>query len=131
MERIQIPFLAEFEGVMLTGKKTATSRTKRYGWPDDYFEAFGRQYTLISVSRLSLARIRWDHYLDEGLNSDYEFVKIWERLHPRKGFVADQVVYFHCFRLQVDMCPFHVHELTDNGACRICGCVPLNEVNDD
>jgi len=32
MNKIEIPFLPEFEGVMPTGKKSATTRTKRYGY---------------------------------------------------------------------------------------------------
>ena len=123
-DRINIPFMPEWEQLMLTGKKSATSRTKRYGYPDDYFEAFGRQFILTEVYRIPLSHVAYYYYLDEGCNSDFEFKKIWERLHPRKGFDPEQKVYFHRFRMQISMCPFHVHELTENGMCRICGCDP-------
>jgi len=124
VENIDIPFLPEWEGLMLTGKKTATSRTKRYGLQGDYFEAFGRVFILTDVYRIRLSYVACYHYLEEGCNSDFEFRKIWERLHPRKGFCPDQRVYFHRFKLQNSMYQWHVHELTDNGRCRICGCDP-------
>jgi len=124
MEKVNIPFLPEFELLMLTGKKSATSRTKRYGWPGDYFEAFGRQFILTDVHLISLSSVAYMHYLEEGFNSDFEFTKVWERLHPRKGYVPGQKVYFHKFILQTELAPFHVHELTESGRCRICGCDP-------
>jgi len=108
---------------MLTGKKSATSRPKRYGYPGDYFEAFGRTFILLNVYRSRLDLVAYYHYLEEGCNSDFEFRKVWERLHPRKGFAPDQKVYFHKFKLEGEMCFFHVHELT-GGSCRICGCDP-------
>lgn len=125
MDKVDIPFLPEWEVLMLTRKKSATSRTKRYGWPGDYFEAFGRTFILTSVVRKPLDHIAYYHYLEEGCNSNFEFKKIWERLHPRKGFVPGQKVYLHQFRLQGDLCIFHVHELTAiSGVCQICGCDP-------
>jgi len=124
MEKVKIPFLPEWETLILTGKKTATSRTKRYGYPGDYFESFGLIFILRDVYRIRLNVVAWYHYLEEGCNSETEFKKIWKRLHPRKGFQPDQKVYFHEFRLNGDMCFFHVHELTEGGRCRICGCDP-------
>ena len=124
MEKVEIPFLPEWETLMLTGKKSATSRTKRYGSPGDYFEAFGRVFILTNVYRIRLASVAYYHYLEEGCNSDFHFRKIWERLHPRKGYCPEQKVYIHIFQPQDCMYQFHVHELKENGRCRICGCDP-------
>lgn len=130
MEKIKIPFLPEWEQLILTGKKSATSRTKRYGYPGDYFEAFGHIYVLTEVYRIPLSYIASYHYLEEGCNSDFEFRKVWERLHPRMGFVFDKKVYLHKFKPEREMCSFHVHELNGAGRCRICGCDPTPiEVN--
>lgn len=123
-EKIDIPFMQEFEPLMLTGKKSATTRTKRYGYPGDYFEAFGRVFILTDIYRMALWRVASVHYLEEGFNYEYEFIETWERLHPRKGYQPDQKVYFHRFRLQTELCPWHVHELNEMGRCRICGCDP-------
>ena len=54
MNKIAIPFLPEFREAMLAERKTATSRTKRYGYPGDYFEQFGRLFILVDVYRISL-----------------------------------------------------------------------------
>ena len=124
MKSINIPFSAEWEIKMIAGKKTATSRNKRYGYPGDCFEAFGRQFILTEVYLLTLGSVAYNHYLEEGCNSNFEFQKVWKKLHPRKGFCSDHKVYFHKFKLQSDIAQFHVHELTDNGYCRICGCDP-------
>ena len=129
-EKINIPFLPEWKNNMLTGKKTATTRNKRYGYPNDYFEIFGRQFILLSVYRIKLGSVAHDHYLEEGCNSSFEFIKVWDRLHPRKHYQSEQKVCYHVFKLQVDMCPFHVHELTNMGECRICGCVPRSVMDE-
>lgn len=124
--KVYIPFLDMFEPLMLTGKKSATSRTKRYGYAGDWFEAFGRSFVLTEVYMLRLSVIEWNHYLEEGFNYHYEFRQVWEQLHPRAGFQPDKRVYFHKFKLQSQVYPFHVHELTDSGKCRICGCDPIS-----
>lgn len=124
MEKIEIPFQSDFENVMLAGKKSATSRTKCYGYPGDWFEAFGRTFILTDVCRLPLDVIAYDHYLEEGFDRPEDFIKCWEKLHPRKGYKPEQKVYFHTFKLQSDMGIFHIHELTKDGVCRICGCDP-------
>lgn len=122
---IEIPFMAEFEPLMLTGKKSTTSRRKRYGYPDDYFKAFGRYFSLISVEKMRLFDVAEKHYLEEGFNSPFEFQRCWKKLHPRKGYDPDQIVWFHRFKFQVDTIPpFHVHELEASGYCRICGIDP-------
>lgn len=126
---IEIPFMQEFEPLILTGKKSATSRTKRYGYPDDYFKVGGRYFSLVSANKMKLGEVAENHYLEEGFNSDMEFIKCWKKLHPRKGYDPEQIVWFHKFKFQVDaMPPFHVHELEPSGYCRICGIDPRPEV---
>ena len=78
--KVDIPFLPEWEGRMLTGKKSATSRTKRYGCEGDYFEAFGRQFILTYVCRIPLCRVANHNYLEEGCNSGFAFRKVWDQM---------------------------------------------------
>lgn len=95
--KVKIPFLKEFKVPMLSGKKTATSRTKRYGQRGDTFKAFGAMFQIKDVSKMSLGMIANEYYLDEGFISDNEFVQCWRKLHPRKGYVPDQMVWVHIF----------------------------------
>ena len=102
MSKVEIPFLPEFEKAMQTGKKTATTRTKRYGYPGDWFEAFGKAFVLTEVYLVRLGTVARSCYQEEGFNSDLEFIVCWERLHLRKLFCIDQKVYFHKFKRNHD-----------------------------
>ena len=124
MSQVEIPFLPEFETAIVTGRKTATTRTKRYGSPGDCFEAFGRAFVITDVRRMLLGTVAHQYYLEEGFDSDVDFIQCWTRIHPRKGYEPRQLVYLHLFRSQANVFPFHVHELNEFGICRICGCMP-------
>lgn len=97
VKKIHIPFLAEFKDAMLSGRKTMTSRTKRYGEEGDTFNAFGATFKIVNVSQMSLRLIANEYYVDEGCDSDNDFVNIWKRIHPRKGFIPAQMVWVHKF----------------------------------
>ena len=125
MNKIVIPFMPKFGTPMLSGQKTATSRTKLYGYAGDYFEAFGRIFILTDVRYIHLDTISHLYFREEGFESPNGFIATWRRLHPRKLFDRGQRVYFHQFKLQSELLPpFHVHEL-EGGCCLICGLVPL------
>jgi len=96
---IHIPFLAEFEGRMLNGKKTVTARTKRYGEKGNCFKAFGAIFIITFVEKMPLGDVRCYWYEREGFESQDKFIKIWKRIHPRKGFVSIQRVWVHGFKL--------------------------------
>jgi len=124
--KIDLPFLNDFEPVLLTGKKRATTRTRRHGYYGDVFEAFGRYYVITHVIRTQLNYVSSYHYLDEGFNNPHDFIQCWNRIHQRLPFEArpDRKVYLHIFKSQLEMCEPHVHEFTNrDGSCRICGCV--------
>lgn len=95
---IKIPFNADFERLILEGKKTATSRTKRYGEVGDCFEAFGKEFFITDIQKLCLGIIATFHYEEEGFETPKEFAKCWAELHPRKGFDPYQYVYFISFK---------------------------------
>lgn len=101
-KKIDLPFLSEFEIVMLSGKKMVTTRTKRFGYPSDWFEAFGRVFVLTEVYPSFLDVAVSLHYLEEGFNSPQEFIECWDMLHPHVTYLQrpGRSVYFHRFSLQ-------------------------------
>lgn len=98
-KKIDLPFQPEFEIAMLSGKKTATTRPTRYGYPGDWFEAFGRVFTLTEVYPSFLDVVIALHYLEEGFNSPREFIELWDKIHPHITYVQrpGRPVYFHRF----------------------------------
>lgn len=124
MKRIDIPFLPRFEKPMFAGTKTATSRSKRYGYPGDWFEAFGRTFILTEVIKTKLYRIAHEFYAEEGFTSPKGFIDVWEHLHPRLRYNPSTYVYLHRFQLQSAMLPpFHTH-VTKHNICEFCGIDP-------
>ena len=95
--RISIPFQERWRDAILEGSKSSTARTKRYGSPGDTFESFGAEFELVSVEKMTLEDISESLYEEEGCGSPAEFRALWAKLHPRKGFVPDQVIYVHRF----------------------------------
>jgi len=98
MSKIHIPFLPAFKLPMLEGTKTMTSRTRQYGNPGDRFTAWGATFEIREVSHLLLSTVRDKFFTQEGFTNPGEFVSVWEKLHPIKGFDPDQAVYTHSFR---------------------------------
>jgi hypothetical protein len=101
-KEVLIPFQPEFKESMLAGKKTATSRPKRYGYPGDWFPAFGKTFVLTAVQRTYLDIVVRLHYKEEGFDSPHAFVQYWNRLHPVITFSQrpSRVVYLHYFHLK-------------------------------
>jgi len=101
--RVKIPFLPRFEGVMLSGMKTCTSRTKKYGKLGDTFEAFDATFVIERVFKEELSNIAWFRCDEEGFQTPTDFIKCWEKIHYRKGYDPSQEVWVHQFRrLQSD-----------------------------
>lgn len=95
---IKIPFREEFREPMLNGKKTMTTRSKKYGEEGDLFEAFGAFFRLILVSKWPLSLVA-ENYDLEGMDSKEEFIEIWEKIHPRRGYRPDDQRWIHAFEL--------------------------------
>jgi hypothetical protein len=98
MEIEYFPFSAEFKEVMLNGKKTKTSRNKKYGEAGDTFKAFKKKFTLVEVKKEMLEDIAENYFREEGFETPEEFIKKWKELHTRKGWIPDQLVYVHEFK---------------------------------
>jgi hypothetical protein len=100
-KKIDMPFLRESKEAMVSGKKRASTRTRRYGYPGDWFKQFGRTFILTSVQRTFLDIVVRDRYLEEGFASPSEFIECWDRLHPRVPYAErpTRVVFYHRFTL--------------------------------
>lgn len=97
VNQIRIPFSAQFKEPLLSGMKTQTARNKRYGHPGDVFFAFDQLFQLTKVYKCPLNLVAED-YIAEGCSSREEFVLVWEKLHPRKGFDPLREVWVHVFK---------------------------------
>jgi len=97
---IEIPFLPEFKEALASGKKTATTRNKRYAKRGSRFTAFGMSFELLSVGKVSLWMVAYAFYEEEGLDSPEAFIDVWNRLHRRKKYEDDYKlkVWLHLFR---------------------------------
>jgi len=96
--KVFIPFKDMFRELMLTGTKTMTSRTRKYGEIGDIFQIFGTTFEIVNVCQKSLDVVAWLHYREEGAESPSEFMKGWATIHPIKGYVPTQQVWVHQFR---------------------------------
>ena len=96
---IEIPFLPEFKEALASGKKTATTRTKRYGKAGEIFTAFGMKFEIMDIVKKPLDEIRTFFFDDEGFNNPKEFEIVWNKIHP-KGYELqkDELFYFHTFK---------------------------------
>ncbi len=99
LKKINLLFQSEWESAMLSGKKTATTRIRCYGYPGDRFEAFGRVFILTEVYPSFLDVIVTAHYIEEGFNSPLEFIEFWDRIHPNVIYLQrpGRAVFFHRF----------------------------------
>lgn len=94
---ITVPFLPEFRDRLLSGRKTATSRTKRLGSVGDSFTAFGATFKLLAVVKCQLRDVALLWFREEGFETPDEFKAIWKRIHPKRGYVETDKVYLHVF----------------------------------
>ena len=97
MKTITIPFRAYFKNRMLTGKKTATSRTRKYGEKGDQFNAFGQVFEIASVERMMLEDVAKRFFRSEGFDSKEEFLECWASIHPKAKFDLTKPVWLHEF----------------------------------
>ena len=95
--KVKIPFLPQFKDPMLDGQKVMTTRSKKYGNIGDTFEAFGEEFIITSVFKLSLGHIAVMYHKEEGFKSKQDFIKLWKKLHPRVGYVPERIYWVHVF----------------------------------
>jgi len=95
--KVNIPFLPEFEEAMLSGRKRATSRTRKFGNVGDTFSVFGATFTITAVNHLTLECVSDCFWRKEGASSPAHFIAIWRRIHPQRGWQPTKVIYLHQF----------------------------------
>lgn len=95
-----IPFLPMFKRAILSGAKTCTARTRKYGEVGDDLRTpwAGVKLRIIGLSKVPLWAVE-NRYRDEGCSSPEEFVRIWKTIHPRNPYDRDMEVWLHEFRL--------------------------------
>lgn len=97
MAHIKIPFKKEFRQALLDGKKTKTSRNKKYGDLGDTFDIFDGVFKITAIEKQPLEKVATQWYAEEGCDSPAAFRDIWIKLHPIKGFEAEKDVFVHTF----------------------------------
>ena len=80
-----------------------TARTRRYGEVGDILRSKGFSIQLLELRRVRLGDVAENHYIDEGCEDREEFVRIWNEIHPARGFVPTDRVWLHVFRYLEDV----------------------------
>lgn len=98
MKYVKIPFNDWSLDKLRKGKKTCTSRYKKYGQIGDRFIAVDSIYELIGIYKLQLNYIIETFYKEEGADSPNELLQIWIDIHPKRGYRPNDFVYLHLFK---------------------------------
>jgi hypothetical protein len=93
---VKIPFKERFREPLLNQTKDWTTRTKQYGKPYDYFEAFGAGFRIDDIMQLPLKTViaNWKR---EGCFSEQDFIDVWKSIHPTRKFDLEETFYTHSF----------------------------------
>jgi hypothetical protein len=93
-----LPFRKAFEGAIRAGRKTATSRTERYGQPGERLRTDFGLILLTEVAQMELGEIKRTLWREEGCSNPEHFEGIWRTLH-RGTWDARRIVWLHRFHL--------------------------------
>lgn len=94
---VDLPFRVAFMDRLLNGTKTATSRFHRHGIRGDCFRVFGGVFVITNVEHVRLGFVADAYFRKEGCDTREQFVDVWKRIHPRRGFDPHAWVYVHHF----------------------------------
>lgn len=95
--KIKIPFLERFKEPMLNGTKIMTTRSKRYGWKGDVFDAFGATFQIEEIYIAALSWITKYRWREEGCSSEQDFMDVWKSIHHKLNDPRSQW-HVHRFR---------------------------------
>jgi hypothetical protein len=92
-----IPFHYDMKQAIKDLIKCGTTRTKNYGTGTRTFTVDGWDvtYNVEEVIRTTLEDVATNHYKDEGFNNREGFINKWISIHPGRGFIPDQKVWYH------------------------------------
>lgn len=94
-----LPFRDDMAEAIRAGRKTATSRTKKYGEVGDVLATKAGPVKLTRILGIQLREVALHFYNEEGFDSPAEFRAVWSEIHPRAGFRPEERVYVHFFEL--------------------------------
>lgn len=95
--KVHIPFYPRFETPLRNGQKTLTSRTRWFGMIGDTFEIFKMRFQIKQKFVATLETVSHLWY-SEGCASRDDFIKVWEKIHYKYGFIPKQKVNVHRFK---------------------------------
>lgn len=98
-----LPFRPYFIKRIAGGTKRCTARNEKYGEVGDRLKTAAGTIELIEVARVPLEVVRDHYWTDEGCESPEDFERVWNAIHPRKGYVPDQQVWLHRFIVVSDV----------------------------
>ena len=113
-----IPFRADMLAEVRAGRKTMTTRNKRYGDVGDHLSAVGGNFDerhadphpelhprirLVAVERMPLCLVAERFYAQEGVASPQAFRDAWAEIHPGRGWTPELRVWVHTFALVEDV----------------------------
>ncbi len=88
---------------MRLGRKTATSRTRKYGKSGDTFHIFGYEFEIYNVHKVKLSDVAASYWRQEGVDSPGDFMEVWLKLH--RVWNPNLEVYLHHFRKTRELTP--------------------------
>lgn len=94
---VSIPFKAYWKQHLLSGSKTCTTRTARYGKVGDTFRAFGAEFVITDLKYTTLQDVRDNYYTKEGCSTPFVFETAWCSIHPAARFKPELKVWLHFF----------------------------------
>jgi len=94
---IRIPFLKEFEQSILDGNKTMTCRTRKVGEVGDTFPVADVMFEIRRIFKPKLSDVEEKYWAPEGCKSPNQFRVIWKKIHPRRRWRPEQIVWAHEF----------------------------------
>ena len=97
MTAITISFAPDMARAALEGRKVCTSRLRRKGEPGDTFLIDGCEFRLIATEVVSLNKVAYCFYAQEGFRSPEEFIATWNALYPQAEYQEETPVWLHWF----------------------------------
>lgn len=96
--RSYLPFRESFREAVISGRKTATTRSEAYGAVGDVLDTPFGSVELTDVRRVPLTLVANGFYAQEGLDSPEAFIAIWNEIHPRRKYRPEDVKTIHFFK---------------------------------
>jgi len=96
--KVNIPFWEMFREPMLRGDKIMTTRSRKFGNKGDIFDKFGATFEITLVKKLPVGLVANEFYDAEGFDTKEDFIKIWEKIHPKVGYQPERDYFVHLFK---------------------------------